>query len=119
MTHLPTQDELAIDLEYTLNPALPADLADTERHLNCPDVPLVVVCRKDGAPLRKMAFVGVVQETGWIAVAHPRQWGYSQSLHFIERFRIKKAEPAPPPTGSYPGWNDRDAYYVLDAPRPQ
>lgn len=93
-------NEEPIELDFILDEVLPKHLQGTKRHSNCPNhnVPIVMVLKRNGFPLRPMVFRGVVREitsfknTGMIAVSKPLEFGYSPSLHFINTDRIRLME---------------------------
>lgn len=64
---------------------LPAHLTATDRHHNCPELPIVGIRRNDGSAI-PMVFIGV-QTDGYILVGSPRLHGYA-GLHSIAPSRV-------------------------------
>lgn len=58
-------------------------LAETERHLGVPEVPLVMVLGKTGEMVRTMAYRGYDPYAPFIAVSFPLEFGFAQHINMI------------------------------------
>ena len=58
-------------------------LAETERHLGVPEVPLVMVLGKTGEMVRTMAYRGYDPYAPFIAVSFPLEFGFAQHITMI------------------------------------